>query len=81
MQEFVSFQGFRPLDPHQGFALNPLEASGSPQTTCLLLAPPFLVQKFLDLPQIAGEGLQKLGLCSVPMAFEQGWISIVPHLL
>jgi hypothetical protein len=30
---------------------------------------------------IAGEGLQKLGLCSVLTAFEQGGIFIVPHLL
>jgi hypothetical protein len=30
---------------------------------------------------IAGEGLQILGLCSALMAFEQGGIFIVPHLL
>jgi hypothetical protein len=30
---------------------------------------------------IAGEGLQNLGFCSALMAFEQGWIFIVPHLL
>ena len=30
---------------------------------------------------IAGEGLQNLGLCSALRAFEQGGISIVPHLL
>jgi hypothetical protein len=30
---------------------------------------------------IAGEGLQKLGLCSALRAFEQGGIFIVPHLL
>jgi hypothetical protein len=30
---------------------------------------------------IAGEGLQNLGLCSALMAFEQGGIFIVPHLL
>jgi hypothetical protein len=30
---------------------------------------------------IAGEGLQNLGLCSVLMAFEQGRIFIVQHLL
>jgi hypothetical protein len=30
---------------------------------------------------IAGEGLKNLGLCSALMAFEQGWIFIVPHLL
>jgi hypothetical protein len=30
---------------------------------------------------IAGEGLQNLGLCSGLGAFEQGGISIVPHLL
>jgi hypothetical protein len=30
---------------------------------------------------IAGEGLQKLGLCSALRAFEQGGIIIVPHLL
>jgi hypothetical protein len=30
---------------------------------------------------IAGEGLQKLGLCSALWAFEQGGIFIVPHLL
>jgi hypothetical protein len=30
---------------------------------------------------IAGEGLQNLGLCSALMAFEQGRIFIVPHLL
>jgi hypothetical protein len=30
---------------------------------------------------IAGEGLQNLGLCSAFMAFEQGGIFIVPHLL
>jgi hypothetical protein len=27
MQKFVSFRGLRPLDPHQGFALDPLGAS------------------------------------------------------
>jgi hypothetical protein len=30
---------------------------------------------------IAGEGLQKLGLCSALRAFEQGGIFIVPQLL
>jgi hypothetical protein len=30
---------------------------------------------------VAGEGLQNLGLCSALMAFEQGGIFIVPHLL
>jgi hypothetical protein len=30
---------------------------------------------------IAGEGLQKLGLCSALRVFEQGGIFIVPHLL
>jgi hypothetical protein len=30
---------------------------------------------------IAGEGLQNLGLCSALRAFEQGGIFIVPHLL
>jgi hypothetical protein len=30
---------------------------------------------------VAGAGLQNLGLCSVLMAFEQGGILIVPHLL
>jgi hypothetical protein len=30
---------------------------------------------------ITGEGLQNLGLCSALRAFEQGGISIVPHLL
>jgi hypothetical protein len=30
---------------------------------------------------ITGEGLQNLGLCSAPRAFEQGGIFIVPHLL
>jgi hypothetical protein len=30
---------------------------------------------------IAGEGLQNLDLCSALMAFEQGGIFIVPHLL
>jgi hypothetical protein len=30
---------------------------------------------------IACEGLQNLGLCSALRAFEQGGISIVPHLL
>ena len=30
---------------------------------------------------IAGEGLQKLGLCSALRAFEQGGTFIVPHLL
>jgi hypothetical protein len=30
---------------------------------------------------IAGEGLQNFGLCSALRAFEQGGISIVPHLL
>jgi hypothetical protein len=30
---------------------------------------------------ITDEGLQNLGLCSVLMAFEQGGIFIVPHLL
>jgi hypothetical protein len=30
---------------------------------------------------ITGEGLQNLGLCSVLRAFEQGVISIMPHLL
>jgi hypothetical protein len=30
---------------------------------------------------IAGEGLQNLGLCSALMAFEQGEIFIVSHLL
>jgi hypothetical protein len=30
MQEFVSFRGLRPLDPHQGFALDPLGASRQP---------------------------------------------------
>jgi hypothetical protein len=30
---------------------------------------------------MAGEGLQNLGLCSALRAFEQGGISIVPHLL
>jgi hypothetical protein len=30
---------------------------------------------------IAGEGLQNLGLCSALIAFEQGGIFIVPHLL
>jgi hypothetical protein len=30
---------------------------------------------------IAGEGLQKLGLCSALRAFEHGGIFIVPHLL
>jgi hypothetical protein len=29
---------------------------------------------------IAGEGLQDLGLCSALRAFEQGGIFIVPHL-
>jgi hypothetical protein len=31
--------------------------------------------------EIAGEGLQNLDLCSALMAFEQGGIFIVPHLL
>jgi hypothetical protein len=30
---------------------------------------------------IAGEGLQNLGLCSAPWAFEQGGIFIVPYQL
>jgi hypothetical protein len=30
---------------------------------------------------IAGEGLQNLGLCSALKAFEQGGIFIMPHLL
>jgi hypothetical protein len=30
---------------------------------------------------IAGERLQSLGICSALMAFEQGGIFIVPHLL
>jgi hypothetical protein len=30
---------------------------------------------------IAGEDLQNLGLCTALMAFEQGGIFIVPHLL
>jgi hypothetical protein len=30
---------------------------------------------------IAGEGLQNMGLCSVLMAFEQGGVFIVSHLL
>ena len=30
---------------------------------------------------MTGEGLQNLGLCSALMAFEQGGIFIVPHLL
>jgi hypothetical protein len=30
---------------------------------------------------INDEGLQKVGLCSAVMAFEQGGIFIVPHLL
>jgi hypothetical protein len=30
---------------------------------------------------IASEGLQNLGLCSALMAFEQGGIVIVPHLM
>jgi hypothetical protein len=30
---------------------------------------------------IADEGLQTLGICSVPRAFEQGGIFIVSHLL
>jgi hypothetical protein len=30
---------------------------------------------------IASEGLQNLGLCSALMAFEQGEVFIVPHLL
>jgi hypothetical protein len=30
---------------------------------------------------IAGEALQNLGLCSALMAFEQGGIFFVPHLL
>jgi hypothetical protein len=30
---------------------------------------------------IAGEGLQNLGICLAPRAFEQGGIFIVPHLL
>jgi hypothetical protein len=30
---------------------------------------------------ITSKGLQNLGLCSVPRAFKQGGIFIVPHLL
>jgi hypothetical protein len=30
---------------------------------------------------INGEGLQNLGVCSALMAFDQGGIFIVPHLL
>jgi hypothetical protein len=30
---------------------------------------------------VAGEGLQNLGLCLALRAFEQGGISIMPHLL
>jgi hypothetical protein len=40
----------------------------------------YFTYKYGDVT-IAGEGLQKLGLCSALRAFEQGGIFIVPHLL
>jgi hypothetical protein len=48
MQKFVSSRGLRPLDPHQSFALDPLEASRQPPDPLLSTAPP--VQKCLDPP-------------------------------
>jgi hypothetical protein len=48
MQEFVIFLGLRPLDPDQGFSLDPLGASGQSPDPLPSTAPP--VQKFLDLP-------------------------------
>ena len=43
MLEFVSFRGFRSLDPHQGFVLDLLGASRQPSQTPFLqlqLPPP-----------------------------------------
>jgi hypothetical protein len=50
MQKSVSFRGFRPLDTHQGFALDPLGASRQPQDPLPSSPPP--PSEILDPPLV-----------------------------